>query len=270
MKSSISVKIVVWTCNLTLFVLALSFLIGLYYYAKLPSMIAPNIDSEGIVKSSYSVSQNILGDNYLFERVIDQENGVDEENFYFASRKHIYEISSADSLVLSANKINRELSSSESSFFGFKKKTVTVTKPAGEVPVRYAAPAISLDKEEFISYARLNVLNLLFAILYGMVFLWYLRKFVTGLRIPDFFTRTNAFYLKITAWLAITAPFLMWFWNSIIRPDLFADFQFTNATEVSPGFGQPLLMLLFGLVLLAIAWSFDQGVKLQKEQELTI
>lgn len=270
MKSSISVKIVVWACNLTLIVLAISFLFGLYYSVKLPSLMAPNIDTEGVVKSSYRVSQNFLGDNYLYERVIDMDKGIDEENFYFASTENIYEISTADSLTLPAQKVNRDLSSEESTFFGLIQNKVTVTEPVGEFPIRYAAPAISLDREEFNSYARSNVLNLLFVILYGMVFLWFLRKFIAGLRVPNFFTRKNAFYLKITAWLTIAAPFLMWFWNLLIRPDLFADFQFTNASGVSSGFSQPLLMLLFGLVLLAIAWSFDQGVKLQKEQELTI
>lgn len=269
MKPSISVKIVVWSCNFALVILALSFLFGLYYYSK-SSLIAPDIDLEGVTKSSYRVSQNLLGDNYIFERVIDQENGVDEENYYFASVNNVYRVPFSDSLGLSANKINRELSSSDSRYFGLFQIKSIVTEPAGELPVRYAAPAVSLDKEEFASYARSNVLRLLFVILYGMVFLWFLRKFIAGLRIPGFFTRNNAFYLKITAWMAIAAPFLMWLWNSLIRPDIFADLQFANASEVSSGFSQPLLMLLFGLVLLAIAWSFDQGVKLQEEQELTI
>jgi len=266
MKSSFSVKIVVWICNLTLFLLALLLLFGMYYYAKIPSFIAPDI--EGV--STYRMSQTLLGDSYLYERVTDNESGTDVENYYFASRRHIYKISDADTLALSAQKINRDLSSTERTFLGFKQKTITVTEPAGDFPVRYAAPAISLDKEEFISYARANVVHTLFVILYGMAFLWFLRKFIAGLRVPDFFTRTNAFYLKITAWLAIAAPFLMWLWNSVIRPDLFADYRFENATGVSSGFSQPLLMLLFGLVLLAIAWSFEHGVKLQKEQELTI
>ena len=153
---------------------------------------------------------------------------------------------------------------------GLFQKRVNVTKPTGKIPVRYAGPAVSVEKEAFVFYARSNALSLLIVILYGMVFLWFLRKFISGLRVPGFFTRNNAFYLKITAWMAIVAPFLMWLWNSLIRPDLFADLQFANASEASSGFSQPLLMLLFGLVLLAIAWSFDQGVKLQKEQELTI
>jgi len=270
MKSSFSVKIVVWSCNLTLVILAASFLLGLYYYAKMPSFIAPDIDLEGVVKSSYRVSQNFLGDNYLYERVIDQENGIDEENYYFASSRNLYSVSLSDSLTMYANEIDREQSTYESKYFGLFQRWGIVTEPVGEVPVRYAAPAVSVEKEAFVFYARSNTLSLLIVILYGMVFLWFLRKFISGLRVPGFFTRNNAFYLKITAWMAIVAPFLMWLWNSLIRPDLFADLQFANASEASSGFSQPLLMLLFGLVLLAIAWSFDQGVKLQKEQELTI
>ena len=270
MKPSISVKIVVWSCNITLFILALLFLFGVYYYAKLPSLIAPDIDLEGVKKSSYRVSQNVLGDNYVFERVIDQENGIDEENYYFASTHNVYRVPFSDSLGLSANKINQNLSSSDNRYFGLFQIKRIVTEPFGEVPVRYAAPAVSLEKETFASYARSNVLRLLFMILYAMVFLWFLRKFITSLRTQGFFTHNNALCLKITAWMIIAAPFLMWLWNSFIRPDLFADLQFANASEISSGFSQPLLMLLFGVVLLAIAWSFDQGVKLQQEQELTI
>lgn len=270
MKSSISIKIVIWGCNIALVILALSFLLGLFYYAKFPSLIAPNIDLEGVIKSSYQVSQNLMGDNYVYERVIDQENGIDEENYYFASAKNVYRVSFSDSLALSANKINQDLSSSESKYFGLIQKKTIVTEPAGDVPVRFAAPAVSLDKEKFASYARSNVLRILFVILYGMGFLWFLRKFITGLRNPGFFTRKNAYYLKLTAWLAIAAPFLFWLWNTLVSPDLFADLQFASASEVSTSFSQPLVMLLFGLVLLSIAWSFDHGVKLQEEQELTI
>ncbi|TVQ65874.1 MAG: hypothetical protein EA360_08020 [Balneolaceae bacterium] len=79
-----------------------------------------------------------------------------------------------------------------------------------------------------------------------------------------------ALYLKITAWMTIAAPVLIWVRNSLFRPNLFADYQFQHASQVSSGMSLPLLLLLFGFVLLAIAWSFDHGVKLQKEQELTI
>jgi len=270
MKSPISVKILVWSCNLTLVILALIFLLGLYYYTKMPSLIAPGIDSEGIDKSNYRVSQNFFGDNYLYERVIDKENGIDEENYYFASLRNLYNVSLSDSLAIYANKIDREQSTTESKYFGLFQRRAIVTEPVGEVPVRYAGPAVSVEKEAFIFYARSGIVSKLFLVLYVTVFLWFLRKFIAGLRTPGFFTRKNAYYLKITAWMAIIAPFLIWTWNSFIRPDLFADLQFTRASEVSSGLAQPLLMLLFGLVLLAIAWSFDQGVKLQKEHELTI
>jgi len=270
MKSSISVKIVVWSCNIVLVILALSFLFGVYYYAKLPVLIAPDIDLEGVTNLNYRVSQSFLGDNYTFERVVDKVKGIDEENYYFTSADNIYRVSFSDSLALKASKINRELSSSESSYFGLIKNQTIVTESTDDVPIRYAVPALSLEKEVFVSYARSNVLSLIFVILYGMVFIWYLRKFIAGLLTPGFFTRSNAFYLKVAAWMAIATPFLMWLLNSFIGLDLFADLKFDNASEVSSGFTQPFLMLLFGLVLLAIAWSFDHGVKLQKEQELTV
>lgn len=270
MKSSFSIKIVVWSCNFVLIILALSFLFGLYYYAKLPSLIAPNLDLEGVTNANYRVSQSFLGDNYVFERVIDQVNDIDEENYYFTSVDNVYRVSFSNSLALKASKINRELSSSESRYFGLIKNQTIVTESTDDVPIRYAVPALSLEKEVFVSYARSNALSLLFVILYGMVFIWYLRKFIAGLLTPGFFTRDNAFYLKITAWMAIATPFLMWLLNSLISVDLFADLKFDNASEVSSGLSHPLLMLFFGLIMLAVAWSFDQGVKLQKEQELTV
>lgn len=266
MNSSNTVKIVIWACNIILALLVLSFLFGTFYFMKFPALLAPQL--EGV--SSYRTSQTFLGDHYLFERVVDRENGTVSENYYFSSKRQLYQISTADSLTLSAKKIDRDLSSSESSFLGFITKSITVTEPAGDVPVRYAAPVISLERDQFISYARANVVHFLFFILYGAVFIWFLRKFLSGLRESGFFTHSNALYLKITAWMTIVAPVLIWFRNSVIRPDLFADYHFEHASQVPSGMGLPLLILLFGFVLLVIAWSFDHGIKLQKEQELTV
>lgn len=270
MKSSYSLKIVIWSCNLVLAISAFSFLFGVYYCVKLPSMIAPNLDLEGVTSMSYRVSQSFLGDNYIYERIVDRVNDVDEENYYFTSADNIYRVSFSDSLALSASKINWERSSVESKYFGLIQNSMIVTESTADVPVRYAVPAVSLEKEVFVNYARVNALSLLFIIMYGMVFVWYLRKFIVGLLSPDFFTRKNVFYLKITAWMAVTAPFLMWILSSFIRVDFFADLKFDSASVVSPGFSHHLLVLFFGFVLLAIAWTFEHGVKLQKEQELTI
>ncbi|MGM0745773.1 DUF2975 domain-containing protein [Rhodohalobacter sp.] len=270
MKSSFTVKIVVWSCNLVLIILALSFLFGVYYTIKLPSLIAPNIDLEGVTNMNYRVSQSFLGDNYIFERIIDRVNNIDEENFYFTSTDNVYRVSFSDSLTMKASKINRDLSSSESRYFGLIQNSTIVTESTDDFPIRYAVPAVSLEKAVFVNYVRSNALSLLFVLLYGMVFIWYLRKFITGLLTPDFFTRNNAFYLKITAWMSIAAPLLMWLLSTFIRQDFFVDLKFDNASEVSSGFSLPLMMLFFGLVILVIAWSFDHSVKLQKEQELTI
>ncbi len=270
MKTSISIKIVIWACNIALFLLVISFFAGTYFFAKLPSIVTTDVDLSGVERSSYRASQSFLGDSYQYERVIDREKGIDEENYYFSSNRNLYRVSFSDSLAMQADKVNRELSSTESRYFGLLQKSTTVTESTDDMLVRYAAPAVPVSKESFISYARAHAISLLLVILYGAVFLWYLRKFIAGLRVPGFFTQTNALYLKITAWMAIAAPFLVWAWNTLFRPDLFADYRFKNATEVSAGLSLPLLMLLFGVVLLAIAWSFDHGVKLQKEQELTI
>lgn len=283
MKSPFKISILVWICNILLALMTALIIAGTIYYFKMPGIInsisefesalnqVPRANgTQSITRGANRFTQNFLGDNFTMERTIDQETGTDDVKYYFASEKNLYLISFSDSLNLRANKINRELSSHESSFLGLKKKSITVTQPAGTVPVRFAAPAISLDKDDFVTHARSNVLYMLLSLLFGIVFFWFLRKFVAGLRDPLFFTHKNAFYLNVIAWLTIAAPFLLWIWNSYLRPNYFTDYQFTRATEVSSGFSLPAVMLLLGLVLLIIAWCFDQGVNLQKEQELTI
>lgn len=187
MKSSFSIKIVIWVCNITLILLAVSFLVGSYYFTKMPSLLSIDYDLAGVESTSFQVSQSFLGDNYLYERVVDREKGIDEENYYFASNRNIYRVSFSDSLAMQADKINHELSSSESKYFGIVQKSNTVSESVGDVLVRYAAPAISVEKDAFISYARSNVISLLLAILYGSIFIWYLRKFIFSLREPGFF-----------------------------------------------------------------------------------
>lgn len=283
MKSPLKISILVWICNILLVLMTVLIIAGTIYYFKMPGIInsisqfesalnqVPQANgTHSITRGANRFTQNFLADNFTMERTIDREAGIDDVKYYFASVKNLYLISFSDSLNLGANKINRELSSNESSLLGFKQKSITVTQPAGNVPVRFAAPAISLEKDNFITHARSNVLYMLLSLLFGIVFFWFLRKFVAGLRDPFFFTHKNAFYLKVTAWLAIAAPFLLWIWNNYLRPNYFTDYQFTRATEVSSGFSLPAVMLLLGLVLLIIAWCFDQGVKLQKEQELII
>lgn len=273
MKSPIKVSILVWTCNILLILMGISLVAGSFYYFKLPGIIdrIPELETNGSSGiSSFTFSQNFMGDSFIMKRIINRPEGIDEEGYYFASVNNVYTVSIDDSLEITADRINTELSSDEASFLGFKRETITVKEAAGTVPVRYVSPAISLDREEFIAYAKSNVLYLLLSLLFGMIFTWFLRKFISGLRDKDFFTRKNSLHLKVTAWMAIAAPFLLWIWNSFFRPDFFAEYQFSGTAEVSSGFGLPTSLLFFGLILLVIAWCFDQGVKLQKEQELTI
>ena len=275
MKRPIKFSILVWACNLTLGILAIIIVASGYYYTLVPGLTGLDtnfLDTnfEGATKYSTRISQNLLSDYFNYERVIDTEKGIDTEGYYFASLRNLYKVPISDSVMVEVNKINPELSSSEVKLLGLHVRNLTVSKSAGELPVRLFAPAIPLSRKEYKSMAQLNVFSLTLFGVYTFVFVWFLRKFVSGLRNPDFFNKANSRYLYITASLVTIAPFLMWGWISWIRPDLHAEYLIENAETVNASSSLPAALLIFGVILLAIAWCFDQGVKLQKEQELTI
>ncbi|HKL16580.1 MAG TPA: DUF2975 domain-containing protein [Balneolaceae bacterium] len=263
-------SILVWACNLTLVILAIIIVASGYYYTLVPGLVGLDTNFEGATKYSTRISQNFLSDYYNFERVIDTEKGIDTEGYYFASLRNLYKVPISDSVMVDVSKINSELSSSEINLMGLQVKNLTVSKSAGKLPVRLIAPAIPLSRNEYKSMAQLNVVSFILLGVYTFAFVWFLRKFVSGLRKPDFFNRANSRYLYITASLVTIAPFLMWGWISWVRPDLHSEFLIENAEAVNASSSLPAALLIFGVILLAIAWCFDQGVKLQKEQELTI
>jgi hypothetical protein len=245
-------------------------IVGGYYYSIIPDLTNIEKDSEGVLKSTSRISHQLLSYNFIVERTINKEEGVNSEQYYLSSTKNLYMVDPSDSLSLRANKIDRDLSSESSEYGGLLTKKITVTKPAGSMPVRFVAPAISLQQKEYIKMARTNVLFFILTLIYAFVFFWFLRKFIKGLRNPVFFTRQNTLYLYTTASLVFIAPFLEWGWSAWISPDLFSQYQFTGASKIGSISEISLVLIFFGLILLVIGWCFDQGVKLQKEQDLTI
>lgn len=273
MKTPYKITILVWACNIMLVIMTVAMIFGTVYYFKMPGLINNLSQFEHTAQESQSTfqfSQKLLSDNYIFERRVGSAKNKEEALFYFASANKLYQISLNDSIQLPANKINRELRPEESSFAGFTSKSIVVSQPAAPKPIRFAAPAVPLSSEDFISYARADVLLITVGLLFGMLFIWFLRKFITGLREPGFFTSQNSTNLKIASCAAIAAPLFYAAWQYWVRPDLFENYQFAGATEISTASGVPLIIFFFGLLLLVVAWCFDQGVKLQKEQELTI
>ena len=270
MKSPIKFSILVWLCNVVMAAIIIFLILGGYYYTTIPGLANIPQDSDGVIKSASSVSHSLLSENFIAERIINKEKEINSMRYYFSSTRNLYRVPISDSLSLSANKIDKELSSETSTYGGLFKRKITVTKPAGSMPVRFAAPAMSLQKEEYIRMARSKVIFFLLTLVYVFMFFWFLRKFIAGLRKPVFFTRQNAFYLYITSALVLIAPFLKWAWSNWIRTDLFSKYKFSGALEMPAGSELSIVLFLFGLILLVIAWCFDQGVKLQKEQELTI
>jgi hypothetical protein len=270
MKLPNKFSILVWACNFALVVLTATIIACGYYYTVVPGLVDLDKTFEGATKYSSRWSQNFLSDHFIFEQIFDKEKGIDTESYYFASERDLYQIPISDSLLVEVNKINEELSSSENNFAGIVTKKITVTESAGTLPVRLVAPAIPLERDQYISLARSNVLFFAIAAIYASIFVWFLRRFVSGLREPNFFNQKNSRTLYITASLVLIAPFLMWGWFGWIRPDLFSGFSIENASPLETGSPLPGALIIFGIILLVIAWCFDQGVKLQKEQELTI
>jgi hypothetical protein len=270
MQPSKKLTILVWACNLVLIVLSLIIIGSSYYYTLIPGLIGLENNFEGATKYSARITQNFLSDYYTFERVIDKGKGIDTEGYYFASTRNLYSIPISDSVLIVANKIDQERSKSDMTFPDIKINKVTVSKPVGNFPVRIASPAISLSKDKFESLAKRNVISFILIGIYTFIFFWFLRKFVSGLRTPNFFNETISRYLYICASMVTFAPVLIWGWTTWVRPDLYSAYVFENAKAIEQTSSLPNVLFFFGVILLVIAWCFDQGVKLQKEQELTV
>ena len=271
MKLPNKFSILVWACNLILTLLMIFLVAGFYYYSVLPGIFDVELDSAGVEKSSHRISHNLLTDNFVYERVIDKEASIDTSRYYFSSTRNLYQIDISDSLTVETEVINRDLSSESSTWGGFVSKSFLVTESVDPLPIRFAAPAISLERDRYIELARSNVIYFIMVLLVTIIFFGLLRQFIAGLRSPSFFTRKNAIYLYCIAALTLTTPFLMWAWSSWLRPNLFSDYKVGGSIiPVNYAPDLSLTLLFFGVVLLVIAWCFDQGVKLQKDQELTI
>lgn len=270
MRTPNKFSILVWACNLTLVLISAIIIACSYYYTLIPGLIELKPTPEGATKYSARISQEFLSDYFTFEQVYNKERGIDRQSYYYTSAKNLYKIPFEDSVLVEMSRINKELSSSEINLTDMQIKSLTVSESGLQLPIRLAVPAIPLDREQYKSLAQMNVLSFIFYGIYLFIFVWFLRKFVSGLRKPNFFNTKNSIYLYTTASIVTFAPFLIWGWTSWIRPDLYSEYLIDNEPAIDATSGLPEALLVFGVILLVIAWCFDQGVKLQKEQELTI
>jgi heme/copper-type cytochrome/quinol oxidase subunit 2 len=179
-------------------------------------------------------------------------------------------IPASDSVMVESSKIDHEYSKTTFNFSEFKFKTLRVGESAGTFPIHLAAPAIPLDRAQFIYLARLSVILFIIYAVYLFIFVWFLRKFVSGLEKPGFFNNTNAQHLYTLAGLVTLAPLLIWALEALAWPDPYSNYLIDNESAFDTISILPTALLTFGVILFVIAWCFDQGVKLQKEQELTI
>lgn len=263
-------SILVWACNLIISVLMIGLIASVYYYSVLPEIMDSNIDSTGVGKATTRISHSLLSDNFTYERVINKEAGIDTSLYYFSSTRNLYPIDISDSLTVETEVINRDLSSETTTWGGLVSKSSIVTESADPLPIRFAAPAISMERDQYIELARSNIIYFIIMLSVTIIFFGLLRQLIAGLRSPSFFTRRNAIYLYCTAALTLITPFLIWACSSWLRPDLFSDYRLAGSRSFPDVPDLFLALLFFGVILLVIAWCFDQGVKLQKEQELTI
>lgn len=270
MKKPNKFSLLVWACNLTLVLISVGIIGACYYYTLIPGLIDVKPVPDGASKWKTSVSHGFLSDYFTFQQVYNKEKGIDRDSYYFSSASNLYMVPFEDSLQVEVYRIYEDLSSTEHSLSNMQIKSMTVSESGIQLPVRFAVPAIPLDREEFKYLARMNVLAFILYGIYIFIFIWFLRKFVSGLGKPNFFNTQNSKYLYITAGLVALAPLLMWVMTAFTRPDLYSKYLIDNKAAINEISSLPLALLVFGVILLVIAWCFDQGIKLQKEQELTI
>lgn len=264
MKAPLKINALVWLSNIILAALVLATLFTLFL-AIWGSILVPNADDmEGVTR--YSSQFGFLGDTYLYEyeRVDDQV----VEGYHLLSPDRLYRFSVSDSVMFRTQKLNEELSSVDSQYLGAFRVELKVYGAEESVPLMIGHPGISLDRAQFLQRIQREALSRALLLVFIFSVVWQIRRFVKGLQQMKFFTRSNAWNLKVTALLILAAPFLELLWRHFTAMDVSEPYRATLYQAGAPEF--MFGTLFFGLVLWAIAWCFDYGVYLQQEQQLTI
>lgn len=270
MKAPLKVNVLVWVTNilLVLLVLATIFILLAGFWAS-HFMVPGSDEMRGAQRYSSSIS--FMGDKYLYEREMNLGTGLDNEYFFLLDPDKSYQFSVSDSVVFHTRIVDKEPSAIERRSLGLIRTFERGHGVEGEevaVPLLVGHPGIPFSRVEFIQRIRLELLFRFLSLCYAFSVLWYLRRFVKGLQQMNFFTAKNAVNLKVTSIMIIIAPFLESIWRNTTAIKGLQTYQASEfmSGEVEFMFGT----LLFGMVLWVIAWCFDQGVEMQKEQELII
>lgn len=268
MKASITTSALIWVCNLTLLVTSLFVVLNIYSATQGINPFDMDSDEMKSISSITTVSPTIFGSAYYFHSVYDSENDTRKEYFYFVpgNMEYKFEIESAPRVT--AQSLDEELS--ETDWLGNSR--LNVFKDPAEVPLILAKPGFQIEDAETLNRMyRIGSISIIGYLVYMIVLIWFIRKFVHGLQTNSFFTQKNVFNLKIISLMVLGAPFLDYLWFLIIEqlPETLLSIEGASLYS-SAGYSFKFEMLLAGLILIVISTAFEHGVKLQKDQELTI
>lgn len=266
MKQNILFRIFHWFLNITLVIVALGS-VGLVVLGFITSG-NPLPDTEklkGVTSLNFKTTHN---NKHFFYEYRTKEDGNYEEHFYFVNPRKLYSFEASDSLMASFKIRDEEQSSDKSILGGFMQFQKSIYKESVELPLRLGHPGYPISREQFVSSFRFLFWSYLFHGAFIFVFFWFLRKFVLGLRENNFFTDKNFSYLRNTAYVLMVYPFAVAIWNHLGKIDPQVTYGGDIFSISTPEFG--FSFLVFGIILLIVAVVFQQGVELQKEQELTI
>jgi hypothetical protein len=268
MKPPCTSAVLIWICNIALAV----FLITTVFYLYMTVIGYDFFDMESDEMNGFetvtTMSQSMFGNTYYFQSVYDAESDTRKEHYYFVPGNLVYKFSPDKAPMVNAQKLQEDLSSSE--WFGFRR--LSVYADPTEVPLILATPGIELaDGSELNRLFRLGHLSYAGYALYLILLFWFVRRFLTGLKTNKFFTVHNSFNLRIAGFIVLAAPFLHYLWYKLIEPAPEVLFRIQGASLHGPlNYIFKFELLIAGLILVVISKAFDYGVKLQKEQELTI
>lgn len=268
MKSNFTTTALIWICNITIAVLLIAIAVAGYYMFNSPiqPVKSPRLDGATSYQSMQMI--NLAGRHYYYQKKLNPETREIVESYFYVPEKTSYNFSLDDAPVVSAQKLNPELS--ETNWLGLR--TLSVYTDPTEVPLLNVTPGVEISRDEFIRFVRVDFFGLMGMAGYLLIVVWVLRKFVSGLKSDAFFTKKNALNLRITGWMVVAAPILHFIWVKFTDPSLNVVYSIEEASmsKIPQASSFGIEIFIAGLILLVIASAFDEGVRLQKEQELTI
>ena len=268
MKASITTTVLIWVCNFTLLMASLFVVHNIYRASQGFNPFDMDSDELGSFSTITTASPTIFGSTYYFHSVYDSESDTRTEYFYFVPGNMEYKFDMESAPRVTAQSLDEELS--ETDWLGNRRLNV-FSDPA-EVPLILAKPGFEIeDGETLTRMYRIGSISIIGYLVYMIVLIWFIRRFVLGLKTNSFFTQKNVFNLKIISLMVLGAPFLDYLWFLIIEqlPETLLSIEGASLYS-SAGYAFKFEMFLAGLILVVISTAFEHGLKLQKDQELTI